>query len=202
MMGSNVSSTSNRFFGVNCMVRCAIRNYFAPFRWTRSSEPWCGKVAQTLTPPFCMTGRSTSARGGRSRPVGAQPTSPLPPDPDIFSFQRLSFQLFSILARERFHRHSRRPRQRNIACPLRPPNGLLAFTLRWVGRRSKLHFVIKAPTKHKSQSGPVAPAKRKFPAPALFWRRASHVDLDRAGDFILKNLGLMREQATVRGDSR
>jgi len=35
-----------------------------------------------------------------------------------------------------------------------------------------------------------------------FWRRQSHSDLDRSGDFILNNLRSTREEARSRGDSR
>ena len=33
-------------------------------------------------------------------------------------------------------------------------------------------------------------------AKPLFWRRPSHPDNDRAGDFLLKNLEAIREEAT------
>jgi hypothetical protein len=36
-------------------------------------------------------------------------------------------------------------------------------------------------------------------AKPLFWRRASHLDDDRAGDFLLKNLEAIREESLSRG---
>lgn len=35
-----------------------------------------------------------------------------------------------------------------------------------------------------------------------FWRRSFRSELDRAGDFILKNLEVLREEAIARGNSR
>lgn len=62
--------------------------------------------------------------------------------------------------------------------------------------------MIKASAKAKSRSDRAKPGDGKRSARDLFWRKTSHVDLDRAGDFILENLGMIREEATVRGDPR
>ncbi len=62
--------------------------------------------------------------------------------------------------------------------------------------------MTRAAVKHKSQPSPAVPSNGKRPMRDMFWRKASHADLDRAGDFILKNLELIRQEATVRGDPR
>jgi hypothetical protein len=62
--------------------------------------------------------------------------------------------------------------------------------------------MIKAPAKRKPQPSVAMSGNGKRDARKSFWRRPSHPELDRAGDFILKNLDLMREEATARGDSR
>jgi hypothetical protein len=62
--------------------------------------------------------------------------------------------------------------------------------------------MIKAPAKRKPQPSVATSSNGKRDARKSFWRRPSQPELDRAGDFILKNLELMREEATARGDSR
>jgi hypothetical protein len=62
--------------------------------------------------------------------------------------------------------------------------------------------MIRASVKQKSQPSRSAPGDDERRVPNRFWRKASHADMDRAGDFILKNLELIRQEATIRGDSR
>jgi hypothetical protein len=61
--------------------------------------------------------------------------------------------------------------------------------------------MFKAPAKRKPQSSVAKSTNGDRDTQRSFWRRPSHPELDRAGDFILKNLDLMREEATARGDS-
>ena len=55
-------------------------------------------------------------------------------------------------------------------------------------------------TKPRPRKAKAGPNKRN--TRDLFWRRVFHPELDRAGDFILKNLDGMRKEAVARGDSR
>jgi hypothetical protein len=48
--------------------------------------------------------------------------------------------------------------------------------------------MIKAPAKRKPQLSVATSSNGKRDARRSFWRRPSHPELDRAGDFILKNL--------------
>lgn len=56
--------------------------------------------------------------------------------------------------------------------------------------------MIKTSTKTKPPKG----GNGKHDKPEMFWRKPTHAELDRAGDFILENLEGIREEATVRGD--
>ena len=62
--------------------------------------------------------------------------------------------------------------------------------------------MLKASEKTKPQPNLAGASKGKGNARDPFWRRRFHPELDRAGDFILRNLEVMREEAIARGDSR
>ncbi|HAF03987.1 MAG TPA: hypothetical protein DCG89_09320 [Spartobacteria bacterium] len=62
--------------------------------------------------------------------------------------------------------------------------------------------MIKASEKTKPQARRAEASNRKRDGRNMFWRKPSNLELDQAGDFILKNLKVMREEATARGDSR
>jgi hypothetical protein len=61
--------------------------------------------------------------------------------------------------------------------------------------------MLKAPEKTKPRARVGAARKGKCRPHDPFWRRPFHPELDRAGDFILKNLEVLREEAIVRGNS-
>ncbi|MBI5766506.1 MAG: hypothetical protein HZA93_01835 [Verrucomicrobia bacterium] len=54
---------------------------------------------------------------------------------------------------------------------------------------------LKAPRRPAAKS-PRTPIRRKF------WARKSNAELDRAGDWLLANLGSLRADAPARGHSR
>jgi len=61
--------------------------------------------------------------------------------------------------------------------------------------------MLKAPGKTKlRRNGGKSGHNKK--ARNLFWQRVFHPELNRAGDFILKNLAGMRKEAEARGDTR
>jgi hypothetical protein len=62
--------------------------------------------------------------------------------------------------------------------------------------------MLKATEKTKPRRLAGAAGKSKNEPRDRFWRRLFHPELDRAGDFILKNLEVLREEAIVRGNSR
>jgi hypothetical protein len=61
--------------------------------------------------------------------------------------------------------------------------------------------MLKASEKTKPQPRLAGASKGKRNTRDPFWRRPFHPELDRAGDFILRNLEGMREEAIARGDS-
>ena len=62
--------------------------------------------------------------------------------------------------------------------------------------------MLKASAKTKPQPSLTGASKGKRNARDPFWRRPFRPELDRAGNFILRNLEVMREEAIARGDSR